>query len=168
MTTIDELLAELEHEAGITRRVLEQVPEDQLDWRPHARSFTLGQLAFHVASLPGALAEVSTRPFEASTVIPRPGVESTEQLLALHEESLDAARRHLVEMGDAGLGEPWQLVSGDAVLLSLPRGAFLRSTLFNHWYHHRGQLTVYLRQVGAKVPAIYGDSADERVVGVEA
>ncbi|HYD53446.1 MAG TPA: DinB family protein, partial [Gemmatimonadaceae bacterium] len=149
MTTIDELLAELDEEGHITRRVLERVPNERLAWRPHERSFTLGQLAFHVASLPAALADASTRPFDARTEIPRPAVESTEALLALHDRSVAEARRVLEAMGDAALDEPWRLVRGDVELLSLPRRAFLRSTLFNHWYHHRGQLTVYLRQVGS-------------------
>jgi uncharacterized damage-inducible protein DinB len=161
MLTIGDLLQELEHEAQATRRVLERVPGERLGWKPHPKSMTLGQLAMHVASLPGAIAEVSTRPFDVKTVIPRPSATSTAELLATLEESLTRARALLGAMDDSDLASPWQMVNGNQELWSLPRGAFLRSVMLNHWYHHRGQLTVYLRQTGALIPAVYGDSADE-------
>jgi uncharacterized damage-inducible protein DinB len=163
MATIEELLQELEEEAQNTRRVLERVPDDRLDWRPHDRSLTLGQLAMHVATLPGALAELSTRTtFDIGTEIPRPGAGSAADLLATLDRSVADARAVLGAMDDGALDTPWRMVSGAREVGAVPRGAFLRSVLFNHWYHHRGQLTVYLRQTGARVPAIYGDSADER------
>ena len=164
MVTIEELVEELEQETQTTRRVLSQVPSDRMHWKPHERSFTLGQLAMHVATLPGALAEVAMRPFDVRTPIPRPTASTTGELLETLEQSVARATQLLREMGDAGLAIPWRLVNGEQEVLALPRVAFLRSTLFNHWYHHRGQLTVYLREVGAKVPAIYGDSADEMVM----
>jgi uncharacterized damage-inducible protein DinB len=165
MMTIDELLRELDDEGRNTRRVLERVPNNRLKWQPHYKSLTLGQLAMHVATLPGALAELLTRPFDVNFVIPRPGAASVDELLAVHDASLDKATRILSSMDDDSLCEPWTMVDGDEVVASIPRGSFLRSNLFNHWYHHRGQLTVYLRQTDALVPAIYGDSADEKVVG---
>ena len=165
MATIEELLQELGQEARATRRVLERVPGDRLDWRPHARSLTLGQLAMHVATLPGALAEIATRPtFDVRTEIPRPSAASVAELLETLDRSVADARALLGGMDDDALGTPWRLVSGDRDVAAVPRGAFLRSTLLNHWYHHRGQLTVYLRQIGAPVPAIYGDSADESLL----
>ena len=165
MATIEELLQELEQEAQATRRVLERVPDDRLDWRPHDRSLTLGQLAMHVATLPGALAELSTRAtFDVGTEIPRPGARSAAELLATLDRSVAEARAVLGGMNDGALDTPWRMVSGAREVGAVPRGAFLRSVLFNHWYHHRGQLTVYLRQTGAPVPAIYGDSADERAL----
>lgn len=163
MTTVEELVQELEQEAQTTRRVLERVPEDRLDWRPHAKSLTLGQLAMHVATIPAALTEVSTRPFDVNTVIPRPTAASADELLHTLARSVADAKALLRSMGDAGLSSPWTLVDGDREVVSVPRGAFLRFTMLNHWYHHRGQLTVYLRQVGAPVPPIYGDSADEKM-----
>lgn len=163
MLTIADLLQELEQEADATRRVLERVPGDRLDWKPHPKSMTLGELAMHVANLPGAIAEVSSRDFDVKTVIPRPGAASTPELIAALEGSLTRARTLLGAVTDADLARPWRMVNGDQEVMAMTRGEFLRSVMLNHWYHHRGQLTVYLRQTGALVPAVYGDSADEQV-----
>lgn len=163
MTTIEELLQELDQEARATRRVLERVPGDQLDWRPHAKSLTLGQLAMHVATIPGAIAEIAARPtFDVTTPIPRPGAASTSELLETLDRSVAHAKALLGGMSDGALATPWRMVSGDQEVAVMPRGAVLRSVMLNHWYHHRGQLVVYLRQTGAMVPAVYGDSADEK------
>jgi uncharacterized damage-inducible protein DinB len=159
--TIDDLLQELEQEARATRRVLERVPEDRLDWKPHPKSMTLGQLAMHVANLPEAIAEISTRSFDVKSVIPRPGARSTAELLAVLDQSLARARALLGAMDDAALASPWRMVNGEREVGTVSRGALLRSIMLNHWYHHRGQLTVYLRQTGALIPPIYGDTADE-------
>ena len=161
MTTIDDLLAELDQEAKTTRRVLARVPDDHLDWRPHERAFTLGELAMHVATIPGAIAELSLRPTtDARTPIPRPSASSAEQLVATLDESVARAHTVLRAMGDDALATPWRSTNGDREV-TIPRAALLRSVMLNHWYHHRGQLSVYLRQLGALVPAIYGSSADE-------
>ncbi len=163
MITVAELVQELDREGSSTRRVLERVPEEHLDWRPHEKSLTQGQLAMHVATLPRVIAEMSTRPtFDADREIPRPGAESVAALLAVFDESLARAREVIAAMDDGDLASPWKMTRGDRVLMEMPRAALLRTVLFNHWYHHRGQLTVYLRQTGALVPAVYGDSADER------
>jgi uncharacterized damage-inducible protein DinB len=164
MLTVDDIVQELEQEAQATRRVLERVPGDQLGWRPHEKSMTMGQLAMHVANLPGAIAEVSTSAFDVKTAVPRPDASSTDQILDLFDESMRRARAILTRMSDAELTTPWRMMNGSQELWSIPRGAFLRSVMLNHWYHHRGQLTVYLRQTGALVPAVYGDSADEKVM----
>jgi uncharacterized damage-inducible protein DinB len=162
MVTMNELLQELEHEAGSTRRVLERVPPDQFDWKPHPKSMSMGQLALHVATIPGAIADVATRPtFDARTSIPRPTPASRAELLGALSQSIATAKKILAEMGDAGLTASWKMVDGERELMAMPRVLLLRNVLFNHWYHHRGQLTVYLRQVGAPVPATYGASADE-------
>jgi uncharacterized damage-inducible protein DinB len=161
MLTIDDLLGELEREAPATRRVLERVPDDRLDWTPHPKSLTLGQLAMHVAMIPGAIAEISTRSFDVKTVIPRPSARSSAELLRVLDESLTRARTLLGAMNDAALASPWKMMNGDQEVGSVSRGELLRSIMLNHWYHHRGQLTVYLRQTGALIPAIYGSSADE-------
>jgi len=164
MLTREDILQELDEEAERTRRTLERVPEEKLDWRPHEKSFSLGQLAMHVATIPGALAQVSALDsFQVEPDgIPRPSASSTAELLAALDESLASARTIVGAMDDATLAESWKMMAGDRVLIDIPRSAFLRHIMLNHWYHHRGQLTVYLRQTGALVPAIYGDSADEK------
>jgi uncharacterized damage-inducible protein DinB len=164
VTTVADLLLELEQEAQGTRRVLERVPAERLDWTPHERSMTLGQLAMHIANIPGAIAEVSSRDsFDVSTVIPRPTATDTRQVLRTLDESLARAHSILGAMSDADLLGPWRMVNGKEVVFAITRGELLRTVMLNHWYHHRGQLTVYLRLLGVAVPAIYGDSADERV-----
>ena len=167
MATVAEITQELEQESQATRRVLERVPEDQLHWRPHPKSMTLGQLAMHVANLPGAITEIATRPsFDVKTAIPRPEATTTGEVLAAFDASMDRARKILGSMKDQELASPWRMMKDSQELWSLPRAAVLRSVLLNHWYHHRGQLTVYLRQTGALVPAVYGDSADEKAIPV--
>lgn len=161
MTLIDELLQELEQEAGTTRRVLERVPNDQLTWRPHEKSMTLGQLARHIAVIPGNLAEAATQPsFEPRFTEP-PQPESVQEVLTLLDESIAKARKILPTFDQAMLEATWRLVRGEQVILAIPRKNLVRSIMLNHWYHHRGQLTVYLRLVGAVVPTVYGPSADE-------
>jgi len=159
------LLAELEHEAGNTRKALERVPSDQLGWRPHEKSFTLGELASHIARVPSWL-PVTVRETSFDLASPEGQApfevpESTDGILELFDEHLAAAQTALAEMDDDALGETWTLRNGDDVIFSMPRIAVLRAMIFSHMIHHRGQLTVYLRMVGAKVPALYGPSADE-------
>ncbi len=162
MATIEEMLQELQQEAPTTRRTLERVRADKLDWKPHEKSMTLGVLAMHVATIPARLAEVSTQPsLDVSFVVPRPTARSIPALLEAHDQSVARAREILSSMDDAALAIPWRMMNGSAEIFSMPRGIFLRSVLFNHWYHHRGQLSVYLRETGALVPSIYGASADE-------
>jgi uncharacterized damage-inducible protein DinB len=166
MLTIPDLLQELEQEAPATRRVLERIPDDRLDWRPHDKSMTFGELAMHVANLPGAIAELSAISFDIKTPMPRPGAASTAEVLAAFDRSLARARTLLRAMNDGDLASPWNMMDGDRVLWSVSRGELLRSVMLNHWYHHRGQLTVYLRQNDVPLPAVYGDSADERALAV--
>jgi uncharacterized damage-inducible protein DinB len=162
MATIAELLQELEQEAPTTRRVLERVPADQLGWKPHEKSMSLGELAMHIAQLPGAIAELALQPtFDVNTQVPRPGASSTAELVATLDRSVARAREVLGGMSDADLAAPWKMVNGEQVILAITRGALLRTIMLNHSYHHRGQLSVYLRQTGALVPSIYGPSADE-------
>jgi uncharacterized damage-inducible protein DinB len=166
MLTREDILQELDREAITTRRVLERVPEEKLDWRPHEKSFSLGQLAMHIATIPGALAKMSTREtFDVKGAdFPRPSASSTTELLVALDQSLAQAHEILGSMDGESLSAPWKMVDGDQVLLTIPRATFLRSIMLNHWYHHRGQLTVYLRQTGALVPGVYGPSADEAPV----
>ena len=162
MLTIRDVLEELDHEAAATRKVLERIPGNHLGWKPHEKSMTLGQLAMHVATLPGVIAEVAMLPsFDVKTAIPRPEAKSVGELIGTLDQSLAKARKLLGSMDETMLASTWRMMAGDREVFAIPRGAFLRNVMLNHWYHHRGQLTVYLRQTGAMVPGTYGDSADE-------
>jgi uncharacterized damage-inducible protein DinB len=166
MMTVNDIVQELEQEGQATRRVLERIPEGQLHWKPHPKSMSLGQLAMHIASLPGAIAAISRTSFDVKTSIPLPEPTGRAEVLSRFDESMAQARAILRDTDDAELESPWKMMNGGRELWSIPRGAFLRSVMLNHWYHHRGQLTVYLRQTGASVPATYGDSADEKAMPV--
>ena len=155
------LIQELHVEAATTRRVLERVPDAQLSWSPAPKSRSLGHLAMHNASNPdGVTAMVIPNPTEF------PGISdtmptSTAEVLATLDASVAAAATRLAAMSDADLAEVWRVHAGDRELMAMPRIAFLRTVLLNHWYHHRGQLSVYLRLRGVPLPSIYGPSADE-------
>jgi uncharacterized damage-inducible protein DinB len=157
------LIAELQAEATATRRVLERVPEDLLDWRPHPKSMSLGQLAQHVASLPGGISRMAAlEGLDAATLdFEQAPAESYEALLATHEASVAQACDYLASLSEESAMAPWRLSHGDREVFTLPRIALLRTLAFNHLYHHRGQLTVYLRLLDVPVPAVYGRSADE-------
>ena len=162
MALIDGMLQELEQETQTTRRVLERVPNDQLAWRPHAKARTLGELALHVATVPGRVAEFVASPSPAQApqfADPKPA--SAAELVPALDQSIAKAKKVLGGMDDATLMATWRMMQGDRELLAIPRVAMLRSVMLNHWYHHRGQLTVYLRELGVPIPSIYGPSADE-------
>jgi uncharacterized damage-inducible protein DinB len=162
VTTTDRLIAELTQEATITRRVLERVPGQRLGWKPHPKSMSLGELALHVAQIPGGLAEFmreSRR--ELPSFAARPQAASLEQILIAHEESHRAARAQLAAWTEDDLMEEWTMTRGENPVLVLPRMDMVRSVMFNHLYHHRGELIVYLRLLDVSVPPVYGPSADE-------
>jgi uncharacterized damage-inducible protein DinB len=162
MALIDSMLQELEQEAHTTRRVLERVPDNKLTWRPHKKARTLGELALHVATVPGAVAELFASPSPAQAPqFADPSPTSASELIPALDESLSKAKRALGGMDDATVMATWRLMSGEREILALPRAALLRSIMLNHWYHHRGQLTVYLRELDVPIPSIYGPSADE-------
>ena len=162
MGMADAFLQEIDQEGKTTRRVLERIPADRLAWRPHAKSMSLGELALHVAQVPGAIA---TWALEDTSNLggskPQAQAESTEQVLKAHDASMVKAREVLGKLGDAGLQRNWQAVAGGAPIMAMPKVALFRSIVMNHWYHHRGQLSVYLRLLDVPVPSIYGPSADE-------
>jgi uncharacterized damage-inducible protein DinB len=162
MALIDGMLQELEQEAQTTRRVLERVPDNQLAWRPHEKARTLGELALHVAIVPGAVAQLVASQTSAQApqfTDPRP--QSASELIPALDESIAKAKKLLGGMDDAALMTTWRMMKGEDELFAVPRVALLRSIMLNHWYHHRGQLTVYLRELGVPIPSIYGPSADE-------
>ena len=164
MTLAETLLQELEQEAQTTKRLLERVPNDHLGWRPHPTARTLGELAQHIATVPGAVAELSvTSPVQVPQFTDPP-LRHANELLPTLDGSLARARRALGVMSDATLSASWRLMRGERELISIPRIAFLRSVMLNHWYHHRGQLSVYLRALGVPIP-LYGPSVDENPFG---
>jgi uncharacterized damage-inducible protein DinB len=161
MAIIDSLLQELEQEARTTRRVLERVPDDQLGWRPHKKARTLGELALHVAGTPGAVAALVVQSEIQAPTFTDPVPKSAAELIPALDESIATAKHLLGKMDDATLNGQWRMMRDGREVMSIPRVAFIRSIMLNHWYHHRGQLSVYLRQLGVPIPSIYGPSADE-------
>lgn len=163
MSIAQGLLQELEQEAATTRRLLERVPDNRASWRPHEKSWTLGELAMHVAIVPGGTAEFVAQPSPAQAPdFPNPpAMPSTAELLRRFDESIAKAKTVLTGMTDASATEMWKMVAGGREVLAMPRAAFMRAIMLNHWYHHRGQLTVYLRFLGVPLPSIYGPTADE-------
>ncbi|MGH7731835.1 MAG: DinB family protein [Candidatus Eiseniibacteriota bacterium] len=157
------LIAEMKQEAGATRRVLERVPADRLAWRPHPKSMSLGQLALHVARIPGALANLAKGDgVDASTVnFEAPAPASADELVPTLESSVASACEYLETLDAEAAGAPWRLTAGGREIFNIPRAAMLRTLMLNHWYHHRGQLVVYLRLLDVPVPSVYGPSADE-------
>lgn len=162
MKIIDALLAELEQEAQTTRRVLERIPQAHLSWRPHPKSMSLGQLALHVATVPGDVAELAA--IDTVTEPPQfiqPEASTTDELVPSLTDSVAKARRALGSFDDGKMTATWRLQSGGRDIMAMPRLAFVRAIMLNHWYHHRGQLLVYLRLLDQSVPSVYGPTADE-------
>jgi uncharacterized damage-inducible protein DinB len=162
MTIIDALLAELEQEAKTTRRVLERIPQAHLSWRPHPKSMSLGQLALHVATVPGDVAELAA--IDTVTEPPpffQPEASTTDELVPSLTDSVAKAKRALGSFDDGKMTATWRLQSGGRDIMAMPRVAFVRAIMLNHWYHHRGQLLVYLRLLDQSVPSVYGPTADE-------
>ncbi len=141
--------------------MLERVPSDKLTWTPHAKSMSLGRLAMHLASAPGAISAwpVADRYEFKGDPAAVPG--STEDIVAAHDSGVQRVKENLQKIGDGGLGASWTGSMGGKTLMAMPKAALLRALLMNHTYHHRGQLSVYLRLLDVPVPSIYGPSADE-------
>jgi len=158
-------LGDLDHELGRTRRTLERVPDEHLGWQPHEKSWPLGTLAAHIANLPRWSGRILERDeFDLATIAPpdpsqRPG--SRDDLLRGFDAAVADLRAGLDAADDHALSARWTLRQGERVVMTIPRAAAIRTICISHMIHHRGQLTVYLRQVGAAVPALYGPSADE-------
>ena len=160
------LLPELDQEIAKSRKVLERVPMDRFDWKPHEKSFSLGELSNHVARLLGwGLETLSTESLdlapEGGEVDMPPVARDSDGLLAIFDEGADAFRKAIEEASDEAFLAPWTLSMSGEVLFTLPRVAVIRNMILNHMVHHRGQLTVYLRLNDVAVPALYGPSADE-------
>ena len=160
---LEPMINELRQEAATTRRVLERVPGDKLSWKPHEKSMTLGQLALHVASIPSQVSGLAAlEEFDASQAnFDPPEAKSLEEILAALAAGAKTAEDYLVGLDDKTANANWRLTSRGKEVFTMPRAGLLRTIMLNHWYHHRGQLSVYLRLLDVPVPAIYGRSADE-------
>jgi uncharacterized damage-inducible protein DinB len=162
MTIAQSMLAEFETQAPITRRFLERLPEDRLTWKPHEKSMSAGQLAYHLAFVPGgAIRFVQNNPAQAPEFADFPQPASRQEILKTFDEGISTVRELLPQLDDARMGETWRMVSKEQEVLAQPRAQFLRDIMFSHWYQHRGQFSVYLRLLNVAVPASWGPSADE-------
>jgi uncharacterized damage-inducible protein DinB len=164
MPIAESLLPEFDRETGITRRLLERVPDGQFDWKPHDRSMTLGRLAEHLAELPGwAKVTIVESGIEMTTERPagyvRPGTRAA--VLAMFDKNVADARATLQGRSDAELLAPWTLKAQGKEVFTMPKAVVLRGFVMNHMIHHRGQMSVYLRLQNVPVPSMYGPSADE-------
>jgi uncharacterized damage-inducible protein DinB len=157
------MVGEIQQEAAITKRVLERIPEDQLSWKPHPKSMSLGQLGLHIATIPGNLSRLAqVDEFDASTAsFDQPPAGSVNELLTALDASVKVAEEYLAGLSESSALGNWRLTVRGNEIMTIPRLAMLRSIMLNHWYHHRGQLSVYLRLLDVPVPVIYGRSADE-------
>jgi uncharacterized damage-inducible protein DinB len=161
MPFVDHLLPEFDHEMTTTRKLLERVPEDRLDWKPHPKSYSLGQLALHVATIPmwGAVT-LNESGFDV-TGTHLPAARTRAELLSLFDRHVADTRAALIGKTDAELMAPWALESQGHTVFSMPKASVWRSFVMSHLVHHRAQLAVYLRMQDVPVPAMYGPSADE-------
>ena len=162
MSMAQSLLAEFEAQAPITRRFLERLPEDKLTWKPHPKSMSAGQLAYHLAFVPGGVVRfVQNNPAEAPKFADFPQPASREEILQILDDSIAAVRSLLSKADDSAMAEIWRMVADGHEVLAQPRAQLLRDVMLNHWYQHRGQFSVYLRLLNIAVPASWGPSADE-------
>ena len=159
------LLDELNREVERSRRALEQVPEGKYDWKPHEKSMPFGYLINMVATMPSWLTMGITR--DELDVAPTDGskmeqkrMDTSAELLEALDKAAGGARTALEDTNEEYLMTPWRLLARGKVVMETPRHVMIQDTM-NHWSHHRGQMTVYLRLMGAKVPALYGPSADD-------
>ncbi|MBI4913477.1 MAG: maleylpyruvate isomerase N-terminal domain-containing protein [Acidobacteria bacterium] len=166
MSIAHSLLPEFDHEMAGLRRLLERIPGDRMDFRPHPKSFSLHELANHLAFVPRwATATMETTELEFSSpevqaMRPTPA-DSAAGLVKILDEGLPVARERLASASDEAYLVPWSGKNGGKVLFTLPRIAVIRGMVLNHMIHHRAQATVYLRMLDVPVPALYGPSADE-------
>ena len=156
-------LGELTHEAETTRKILERVPADKFGYKPHEKSMTMGRLAVHVAEMIDWITETCTKDgIDFSTMDFTPyDPKSTDDLLAYFDKNLAKANESLTATTDAQMMETWTMRNGEQIYMALSKIQTLRGMVFNHIWHHRGQLSVYLRLNDIPVPSIYGPSADE-------
>ncbi len=160
---MEPMITEFQQESATTRRVLQRVPADKLEWRPHPHSMSAGQLAMHIASVPGSIPKLAQLDqFDVSSANfnpPQPG--SLEEVLTTLDASIATAEAYMDGLTEAAAMATFSLNAGARNIFTMPRVVLLRTIMLNHWYHHRGQLSVYLRLLEVPVPVIYGRSYDE-------
>ena len=163
MSIASALIPELKHEAGNTRRVLQLLPDEHFNWKPHEKSFSLGGLAAHIAGIPfWAKTALTTSEFELTSINFKHNPYSNfTEVREGFEKHLAEAEQALSAASDEAMMGLWRLTKGGVKALELPRVAFMRSIVMNHTIHHRGELIVYMRLLNIKVPGLYGPSADE-------
>ena len=160
MSIAESLLPEFDQEMATTRKVLERVPSENTEWKPHPKSFSLGHLMQLVAGMPGWMRSMLREPGLDLARSAGYSYESPASLLAMFDKNVRDARELLQATKDEDFALPWSLKMGDRVLMTMPRGAVIRQH-FNHMVHHRAQLGVYLRLREVPVPSMYGPTADE-------
>lgn len=168
MSAFDPLVKELEQEAATTAKVLERIPEDHLSWKPHEKSMSLGQLAMHIATTPGGIATALRRDsfqIDPGAFDNLPGAASRQEILDALAKSVAQAKDYLRGLESDHAAATWRLMAGPKELMAAPRIGVIRTVMLNHWYHHRGQMTVYLRLLNVQLPPVYGRSADESAFG---
>jgi len=162
MPMVDALLPEFDHEMTTTRKVLERVPEDKFEWKPHEKSFSFGALATHVAALPILGTEALTKSeLDVAGNKPPAAPPSKAELMSTFDGNVATTRAALTGKTDGELMATWTLKRGSKAIFSMPKANVLRFFMLNHLIHHRGQLSVYLRLLDVPVPSMYGPSADE-------
>lgn len=164
MSISETLLPEFDQEMATTRRVLERVPSERAQWKPHEKSFALGHLAQLVARMPGWITSALQQTRLDLSRFAGYSYEKTDALLQLFDKNVKEARAAITTAKDEDFAEPWSLAFGERVIMTLPRSAVTRQNI-SHLVHHRGQLTVYLRLLDVPVPSIYGPTADEKMPG---
>ncbi|MCX6208327.1 MAG: hypothetical protein NTZ59_02200 [Bacteroidetes bacterium] len=160
------LLAEVLQESASTRKLLEVVPFDKADFKPHEKSMTLKRLATHVTEITGWWKECLLQDvldFAAGDFTPKV-INNTDDLLAMHDDLVAKATKILSEVADEEFAKPWTMKNGEQIYFTMPKAAVTRSWCLNHLYHHRGQLTVYLRLLDVKLPGMYGPTADDQTM----
>ncbi len=163
MKLSETLLAEFQQEAQGTRKLLALVPFDKADYKPHEKSMTLKSLAVHVAGIAGWWKEClvsDVLDFSVGDFKPKP-IESTDELLAYFDGLMESSSKILSEINEDEFGKPWTMRNGEQIYFTMPKAAVTRTWCLNHWYHHRGQLTVYLRLLDVPLVGMYGPTADD-------
>ncbi len=174
MTIGQSMLPEFDQEMQSTRKVLELIPDDKWNWKPHDKSGTLGWYAWHIASLPGWTTmtinteELDYAPIEKPSSYQPPKVENRKDALEVFDKESGEARAALAAVSDADMMKSWSLLAGGQNIFTMPRIAVLRGMVMNHLIHHRAQLTVYYRLLDVPVPGLYGPSADEKPAAASA
>jgi uncharacterized damage-inducible protein DinB len=161
--SLSPMLNEFQRECATTRRVLDRVPADKLDWTPHVKSMTIGKLANHIASVPGGISRIAQNDVHeidpAAFAPPQP--KDKKEILDAFEASSKTAQEFIEGLTESAATATWRLTANGKEVVAMPSVELIRNIMFNHLYHHRGQLSVYLRLLEVPVPSIYGPSADE-------